>query len=235
MEEKRSVPFTSDMSRLERAVAIGYIPVHIYLLPRLLGEFLGDRAGGALGLNVVCYTVAALVLFFFLRRFFFREFNALCDYGPGVLIEVAKSYGFLLLCNLGVALILLLSGQAENPNNAAVFSLAGEDLGMTTAVAVFLAPIAEEAMFRGGVFGLLRKYSRAAAYAASIALFAAYHIWAYALEDPTAWLYLLQYVPAAFLLARIYEKTNSLWASIFLHMTVNGVSMMAITAMSELI
>ena len=236
MEEKKNVVFTSPMSRFERAAALGYIPVHIFLLPWLLIRIFGRDALSEMTLNAACYVAAALVLFLCLRRFFFREFNALCDYGPGVLLEVAKSYGFLLLFNLAASLILLLAtGEMENPNNEAVFSLAGEDLGKTTAVAVFLAPIAEEAMFRGGVFGLLRKYSRAAAYAASMALFAVYHIWGYALSDPTAWIYLLQYLPAGFLLARIYEKTNSLWASIFLHMTVNGVSMLALAALGRLI
>ena len=100
-----------------------------------------------------------------------------------------------------------------------------------TAVAVFLAPLVEEPIFRGGVFGLLRRYSRAAAYGASMLLFAVYHLWSYALLDASAWLYLLQYLPAGFLLARIYEKTNSLWSAIFLHMTVNGVSMLAYSAL----
>ncbi len=233
--EKKRIPFTSAMNRFERIAALGYIPVHVFLLPLMLVKAYGDRPVDPLGGNVVCYVAAALVLFVCLRRFFRREFDSLCDYGPGVLLEVAKHYGVLLLCNMGVGLALLLLGQSSNPNNEAVFSLAGEDTGMTTAVAVFLAPIAEEAMFRGGVFGLLRPYSRAAAYAASMLLFSLYHIWSYALVDPTAWLYLLQYIPASFLLARIYEKTNSLWASIFLHMTVNGVSMLAITALGKLL
>ena len=233
--EKRRISFTSSMSRWERAAALGYIPVHVYLLPRLLVSFYGGREISVSGANAVCYAIASLVLFFCLRRFFRREFDALCDFGPGVLLEVAKSYGVLLLCNMAVSVVLILVGRTDNPNNAAIFSLAGEDLGMTTAVAVFLAPIAEEAMFRGGVFGALRRYNRFAAYAASMLVFSVYHIWSYALDDPMVWLYLLQYLPASFLLARIYEKTNSLWGAIFLHMTVNGVSMMAVSALGKLL
>ena len=235
MTEKKKIPFTSTMSRFERAAALGYIPVHVYLLPLLLVKTVGTEELSSTALNAVCYVTAAVVLFLFLRRFFRREFDALCDCGPGVLLEIAKHYGVLLLCNMALSVALLLLGKMNNPNNEAIFSLAGEDLGMTTAVAVFLAPIAEEAMFRGGVFGLLRRYSRAAAYAASMLLFSVYHIWGYAVSDPTAWLYLLQYLPASFLLARIYEKTNTLWASIFLHMTVNGVAMMAISALGKLL
>ncbi len=233
MEERKEVPFTSAMSRFERFAALGYLPVHVYLLPRLLVGVCGEDLPSALTLNVVCYTAAAAVLLVCLWRFYRREFDALCDYGPAVLLDVMKSYGALLLCNMGVGLLLILLGRAENPNNAEIFSLAGEDLGMTAAVAVFLAPLAEEAMFRGGVFGLLRRRSRAAAYAVSMLLFALYHVWGYALLDPTAWLYLLQYLPAGFLLARIYEKTNALWASIFLHMTVNGVSVLLISMLGS--
>ena len=217
------------MSTLESAISIGYLPIHVYLLPTLLYRMFDETRLDALAANVVCYIVAAFFLFFCLRKFFFREFNALCDYGAGALIEVAKAYGVLLLCNLVINVALLAAGFSQNPNNDAVFSLAGDDLGMTTAMAVFLAPIAEETMFRGGVFGLLRRFGRAAAYAVSIALFALYHVWSFALSDPTAWLYLLQYLPAGFLLARVYEKTDSLWSAIFLHMTVNGVSMLAVS------
>ncbi len=231
MEMKNRVPFTSSMSAFERAAALGYIPVHVLLLPWLLVKLLGDSGLSAAALNAVCYAAAAAVLFVCLRRFFRREFDALCDYGPAVLLEVIKHYGALLLCGMGVGLILILAGRTENPNNGAVASLAGDEPGLITAAAVFLAPIAEEAMFRGGVFGLLRPYSRFAAYCASILLFSAYHLWAFALGDPTAWIYLLQYLPPSFLLARIYEKTNSLWAPIFLHMTVNGVSMLAVRAL----
>ena len=229
------IPFTSRMSTAESVIAIGYLPIHVYLLPLLLYRLFDGTRLDEVTINLICYFIAAFFLFFCLRKFFFREFNALCDYGPAALLEVAKAYGVLLLCNLAVNLALLAAGFTENPNNDAVFSLAGDDLGKTTAMAVFLAPLAEEAMFRGGVFGLLRRYSRAAAYGASIALFALYHVWSFALSDPTAWLYLLQYLPAGFLLARVYEKTNSLWTAVFLHMTVNGVSMLALSAMGELL
>ncbi|MBR0040141.1 MAG: CPBP family intramembrane metalloprotease [Oscillospiraceae bacterium] len=235
MPTKDQGAFTSRMSRWEYAAAIGYIPVHVYLLPRLIFGLFEEGQISALGGNVVCYTIAAVLLFFFLRRFFFREFNALCDYGPAALLEIVKAYGVLLLCNMAINLALLLLGRAENPNNEAVFSLAGEDLGMTTAVAVFLAPIVEEAMFRGGVFGLLRRRNRLAAYAVSVALFAVYHIWGFAADDPAVWIYLLQYLPAGVLLARVYEKTNSLWSAIFLHMTVNGVSILALSMLGKLI
>ena len=58
MEEKK-LPFTSAMSPREYAAALGYIPVHVYLLPRLLAAVPGGRELSALTLNTVCYVAAA--------------------------------------------------------------------------------------------------------------------------------------------------------------------------------
>ena len=230
MEERKNASLCA-MSRRERSIALGWLPIHIYLLPKLLGELYERGRIDEMGANLLCYGVGAIVLLFALWGFWRREFDKLCDYGAGALLVSAKAYGVLLLCNLAINLGLVLLGQVDNPNNAAIFSLAKSDLGSTAAVAVFLAPLVEEPMFRGGVFGLLRRYNRAAAYAASMLLFAAYHIWSFALGDAQMWLYVLQYLPAGFLLARCYEKTDSLWTAVFLHMTVNGVSMLALSAL----
>lgn len=219
------------MTALERAAALGYIPVHVYLLPKLLAAIPAVRALDTATINVIYYTVGAAFMLLFLWRFLRREFDALCDYGPAALLEIAKAYGTLLLCNLVINLALLAIEKNNNPNNAAIFSMAGENIRRTAAVAVFLAPLVEESMFRGGVFGLLRRYNRVAAYAASMLLFAVYHVWSFAAGDATVWLYLPQYLPAGFLLARVYEKTNSIWTGIFLHMTVNGVSMLIVSSL----
>ena len=69
MTEKSTVPFTSVMSPRERAAALGYLPVHVYLLPRLIVGVNGDRLPDELTLNVVCYTAAAVVLLACLWRF----------------------------------------------------------------------------------------------------------------------------------------------------------------------
>lgn len=233
MGKEKDPAFRSEMTPREGAAALLYLPVHVWLLPRLLTGLFRAGALDEVGVHIVCYGVGAICLLAVLWRFWRQEFDALCDYGPGALLEVVKAYGVLLLCNLAVNLGLLLAGKMDNPNNAAIFSMAKEDIGSTAAVAVFLAPLVEEPLFRGGLFGLLRRRSRAAAYAVSVLLFALYHVWSFALADPRAWLYLLQYLPAGFLLARCYEKTNTLWAAVFLHMTVNGVSMLAISAMGQ--
>ena len=47
-------------------------------------------------------------------------------------------------------------------------------------------------------------------------------------------LYMLQYIPVSFLLCRCYERTESIWCSIFFHMLVNGVALNALSALESL-
>lgn len=119
----------------------------------------------------------------------------------------------------------------DNPNNSAILDAATQNSGAMAAMAIFMAPIVEEPLFRAGFFAPVRHRSRFAAYAVTILLFAGYHIFGYAAYDPRQWIYLLQYIPVTFLLCRAYERTNSIWTAVFFHMLVNSVSMMALGAM----
>jgi membrane protease YdiL (CAAX protease family) len=81
-------------------------------------------------------------------------------------------------------------------------------------MAVVVAPIAEEVIFRGYFYGVIRRYGgRIPALLISSLLFAAIHIH-------------LPSVPGLFLLAIIlcllYERTGSLWAPIALHAAFNA-------------
>ena len=93
MEERKPRGFTSRMTTLERAAALGYIPVHVYLLPKALGALPFLRALDTVTINVIYYAIGTAFMLCFLWRFLRREFDALCDYGPGVLLEIAKAYG----------------------------------------------------------------------------------------------------------------------------------------------
>lgn len=119
----------------------------------------------------------------------------------------------------------------DNPNNSAIVDAAGQNAGAMAAMAVFMAPIVEEPLFRAGFFAPIRKHSRFAAYAVTILLFSVYHVFGYASFDARQWIYVLQYIPVTFLLCRAYERTNSVWTAVFFHMLVNGVSMAALGAM----
>lgn len=95
---------------------------------------------------------------------------------------------------------------------------------------VVIAPVAEEILFRGYLFGKLRKYMPVAgAVLLSSVIFAALHL-SYE-EDPetgalmvTQWNAALNILPLAVALAVLREYTGSIWASILLHAMKNGIA-----------
>ena len=227
--------FTSRLTRGERIAALVYFPLHILALPYVLNLvfLLLHRWSDDSLLNLVYYVIGALYMLLFLGRFLRRDFDTLCDGFFNCLIQVCVCYGLMLLMNIAVNSLLSLAFPVENPNNEAIVDMMGRDLGKIAAAAVFLAPIVEELLFRAGIFSLIR--NRTAAYAVSILLFSVYHIWGYALSDWHLWIYMVQYFPAAYLLCRCYERTNTIWGSIFLHMTINGMSMWALTILDGMV
>ena len=225
--------FTSRMSKWELIAALLYLPLHVWLLPRLLTMIPATAELSDLNVNMLVYGIGTGYMLLVLGGFFRREFDPLCDYPVYCVFQIVLSYGMMLAFNmlLGLAMTLILPADQANPNNAAVMELAGEEFGKTAAIAVFLAPLVEEPIFRGSIFGLIRRTNRNAAYAVSMLLFALYHVWGYALQDPFYWVYLLQYLPVSWLLCRCYERCNSIWGSIFLHMMINGISIKVLSSL----
>ena len=118
------------------------------------------------------------------------------------------------------------SSDFSNANDSNIQSMAAENYAMVAFGTVFLVPLTEETLYRGLVFGSLQKKSRVAAYLLSTLLFGLIHVASYiGVVSPAVFaLSLLQYVPAGLCLAWAYEKTDSIWAPIFMHMSINQVS-----------
>ena len=229
--------FTSRLTKGETIAALVWIPMHIIALPNILG--LLNRAGriDVSTANLVLYAAGMLYMLIVLGRFLRREFDPLCDRPFFCLLQVAGSYVAMLFFNAAFAAILLLISGEEivaNPNNQAVTGLAESNPGIINATGIFLAPIVEELMFRAGIFGTIRRKNRVLAYIVSMLAFGIYHVWAYLPENPLYLLFIIQYLPVSWLLCRCYEKTNTIWTPIFLHMLVNAVSMAAIEKLAAI-
>ena len=235
-ENSTAAEFIPGMKKWEAIAALVYLPLHIFVIPLLAVQ--GHLRGwyGEAEANFICYAVGALFMLLVLGRFLRRDFDPFMDRPLACVLEVASSYlymmGFNLILNMALSFF---APVQENPNNQAVFGLAEGSFGMVSAMAVFLAPIVEELIFRGGIFALLYPVSRRAAYLTGMLLFSVYHVWSYAATDPTAWIYLLQYLPVSFLLCRCYERCRSIWGPIFLHMLINAISMNALKMLEGLV
>ena len=235
-------PFTSSMNPREYAAALLWLPVHMFLMPWICVRLIENGIITEAQANLLVYGVGAAALCILCFGFLRRDFDPLCDRPFSSLWEIILSYGMMMAFNLIASGLLSLlenfiAGSSEllNQNNEAIIDLALEDERSISVTAIFLAPFTEELIFRGGIFGLVRRKSRAWAYAAGAGLFALYHIWGYTLQDPSYWLYVLQYLPAGLLLCRCYERTNSVWCSIFFHMLVNFISLRALLLLEQLL
>ena len=217
--------FDSRLTKGEKLAALLYLPIHLLLLPIAVVLLAGNRGFDEAEMNFIVYAIGAAYMMLALGRFFRRDFDPLCDRLPAVIFQVLGSYLIIMGLNTLLALLLLRVTGEMNPNNESIVSAAAENSRAMTASAVFLVPIVEESMFRAGVFGTLREKSRFAAYAVSILSFSLCHVMGFALENPLYLIYLIQYLPASFMLCRCYEQTGTIWAPIFLHMLVNSVSM----------
>lgn len=242
MRKKEIREFTSAMTKRESVFAFIWFPMHLFLMPRLAYLLIDRGVIGESQANLMIYGIGMVYIVLTCFGFLRRDFDPLCDDLLTCFTQIALCYCMMMGFNLcvlgilsGVETLSGHSGEVSNLNNEAILNLAKTDAPSITAMAVFLAPLTEEVLFRGAVFGVIRRKNRVAAYGISMLLFAVYHIWGYAAEDPFYWMYLLQYLPAGFLLCRCYEQTNSIWGSIFFHMLVNHISIKMLMLLEELL
>ena len=125
------------------------------------------------------------------------------------------------------SLIVCLEPAFANRNNETILLLRRQGPILTVIFTVFLAPLSEECLFRGLIFGQLLKKSRLGAYALSAVCFSLIHVMGYldAYTPLQLVLSLAQYLPIGLILARSFEKSGTLAAPILIHMTINAISM----------
>ena len=98
-------------------------------------------------------------------------------------LDVYKRQAFYYALSWLAGLLLsFLDLAVANPNDAYISGLAGSNFRLIAVCTVLLAPLVEETLFRGLIFGNLHQKSRVAAYAVSALIFAAIHVWQYAVS-----------------------------------------------------
>lgn len=140
---------------------------------------------------------------------------------------VLAGFMYFVLTYIAGVLIYDYMGNVVNPNDAEVTKLMLQDSKAMIVCAIFLAPLIEEVLFRGLIFGSIHKKSRIIAHIANCLIFGIFHIWQFALSqmDWTVLLYALQYIPGSIALAWCYEKSGSIWSPVFLHMSFNAMTL----------
>lgn len=229
-ERKRA--FRTPITRAEKIFGIIYIFVHSLLLPQILGlvSVIATRYGLEIGendLNLIYYMVSFIIVLIFMFRFLRKSFSDIFDGFGRFLTSAALGcvayYAAAAVVNLVLSYLL---PDIINPSVQDEIELTKLDYDKTLVIAVLLAPLVEESIFRGALFGTIRPKSAFLAYAVTAVLFAVYHLWPYFIADFN-WmdlLYLLQYIPVGLILAWCYERSGTIWAPMLVHALINLVA-----------
>ena len=215
------------LSRAEAIAGWCYLPFYLVLLSAGIqyAAALLHLSLSALTINIVYFSINLLFVLLVFRNFLLQRF-----FGSGFWNFVqALILGFVLYYAgtwvLQFALTKLAPGFTIY-NNETVGSLISDNEYIMMAVTIILAPVIEETLVRGLVFGSIRPTSRVMAYIVSVVLFTLMHNWQYFLLYPAGKVLLscIPYLPASVALAWTYEKAGTIWAPITLHALINALS-----------
>ena len=230
---------TAYMTAGEQVAGTAFFVIYLVVLPfaagplfRLAGDLLGMTISDGLQ-NVLTYYILFAVSIIIFHGFLARTSRQLADNLGAACKAVAGGlvalYG---LNELVYRLTNLLVGNRTNLNNTTISAQIEDAPHMTLLIVIFLAPFVEEVLFRGLVFGNLRRKSAAVGYLVSCLLFALLHVWQFAVvnRDITYFLLMLQYLVPGLVLAWVYDRTGTLWTSIGLHAAANALSAWTLVA-----
>lgn len=181
--------------------------------------------------NAVYYYILFALTLVTLGGYFVRAARAFFAHTWGVLGTVALGLvAFYGLNELVWRILRMFTGGQANLNDQAVLARLASSPHSTVLIVVFLAPVVEEAVFRGYIFGNLREYNRWAAYLLSAGVFALLHVWQFSAEGHDLRYLLLgvQYLVPGLVMAWTFERSGSLWGSILLHGIVNGLAVWSV-------
>ena len=220
------------LSRAATIVGWCYLPFYLFLLSYLI-QYVAALLGlhpSMLTVNLIYFAVNLAVVLIIFHDFLRQRF-----FGPGFWNFVqAIILGFVLYYAatwaVRFALDKLVPGYTIY-NNETVGELVLADRRAMSFVTIILAPIIEETLVRGLVFGSLHRTSRWLAYIVSCFLFVFMHNWQYfALYSAgSVLLSCVPYIPAAVALGWVYEKSSTIWAPITLHALINAMSVGVLT------
>ncbi len=209
-----------------------FFALYLFVFPRLMG-FLQKTLGEHWQLlpaeySVIYYllsvTLVVLVFWSFLRN----GADILLDWLPENLFAFGSGL-------VGAVALTLLVNLIPLPVEDPFFDLYAEQFfyfpGATVLILVVLTPIVEEVLFRGLMFGSLRKYSRPLGYAVTTLVYAFFQAQQYAFTpgsvDLRYLLLIIRYLPGSAALTWCYDNGGSIWTPVSLHMALNGICLFA--------
>ena len=205
-----------------------YIALQLLVLPLALtwGNWLLGSPLNETSLNFVFFALNFIVVTVAYRDFLIQNFKNLL-LRPWLVLRFAGA-GLMLywVASFAVSfLILKIYPDFFNANDISISQMVTENFALTSFGTIILVPVVEETLYRGVVFGGIFQKSPVLAYIISTAVFSMIHLLGYiSIYTPLQLLLcFVQYLPAGIILAWAYEKSDSIWAPILIHIAVNQI------------
>ena len=223
---KLSIPMTQE----ETKAGWLYLILQLVLLPWFLTALsaLLQWPSSPAVLNFLMFAINFGFVLLIFHRFLWQSLKAALSNPIACLRTALFGLVAYYLTDLMLGIVIRdLSPDFSNLNDANIISMTREHYTLMALGTVLLVPITEETLYRGLIFGILQKRSRLAAYLVSVPVFCLIHITGYIGEYEPLQLLLgfLQYVPAGICLAWAYEKSDTIWAPILMHITINQIAL----------
>jgi len=211
---------------------LGYFLVYPMILFVILSVF-GIDSWLYDGKADTIYSIIMLVVsIYFTKGLLMRSINELADNPGKVFKTIVTTLPMMLLGSIVLNyLITTFTGQAEAQNQTEIIGLFEQAPYLIIIQALLYAPIVEEIMFRGLVFGGLSKRSMVFAVIVSSSLFGLAHVYNSILSGNFADLWFFPtYALLGYFLNRAYIKSGSIVSSMALHFLNNAIGLLAISA-----
>ena len=228
--------FDDLMLRRERICGFVWLQIHVILLPLFLVPVLylmlgADKLTDA-GANVIYYLISFLFVIIVFWNFLRESFDRFVGNLRGAVLAMVIAYALQLVLTLGLQALMSVFGELETPNNDAINELANIEYKKIFAVAVLMAPITEEVLFRGVLFGSLARRHRWLGWVVSVAVCCLYHGWQFAVveQDWTVLIAAAEYIPLTVAITYCYDRTQTIWTPIFFHIFTNSLALAYMTS-----
>lgn len=215
------------MTASEKSWGVRYLLFQICFLSSLLQLFnrlLPHPLSGAL-LNFLYFSINCIACLVIFSRFLRKNLLRISRSVRQTLIYTLAGFVAYWSCSslLTIAITALFPGYV-NLNDRQIWVLTGSDPVFMFLGTVLLAPIAEELLHRGLIFGNLYGRNPVTAYALSALIFSAIHVLSYLGIYPAGYLLLalVQYLPAGLIFAWSYQRSGSIFTPMLIHIINNG-------------
>ena len=220
------------LNRKERNWGLIYLLLELLVFPSVLSlvNALFPRPLTETELNAVFFVLNFACVLAIFHRFLWRSLPR-TENQLWICLRYAF-FGFVLYqvaSYLMTLLITLIQPEFMNVNDEAIAGMAQENFFILNICTVLLVPLTEECLFRGLFFLGLQERGKFSSYAVSTVLFSLVHVVGYVglYDFPTLLLCFIQYLPAGLCLGWAYRKSDTIFAPILMHMTINQLGILS--------